>query len=266
PLTVPLSLHIPLIPSTRSKASSIKDFEVIKPISKGAFGSVYLARKKITGDYYVIKVLKKSDMIAKNQVTNVKTERMILMNQAKSDFVARLFYTFQSKDYLYLVMEYLNGGDCAAFLKMLGSFSEEWSQIYVAEITLGLGYLHNSGIVHRFLPSKTTNIPRVSDGPIISFLAGINTAFRSHPNNPSRSNMSSKHVVGSPDYLPPESILGIGIDEGVDWWALGVILYEFLYGIPPFHAATPAKVFERFWQVESIGMRMSWRFLAKRRI
>ncbi|KAH8926421.1 kinase-like protein [Atractiella rhizophila] len=338
PLTVPLSLRIPHIPATRSKASSIKDFEVIKPISKGAFGSVYLARKKITGDYYAIKVLKKSDMIAKNQVTNVKAERMILMNQAESDFVARLFYTFQSKDYLYLVMD----------------FSEEWSQIYVAEITLGLGYLHNSGIVHRDLKpdnllvdskghlkltdfglsrigllgrqpwihsglyptrgkgryhhpkqsrstsinpsnlstpssepvtaagsmesyfsnflaiddcaaatepessgaggrsgrrsggrSKTTSIPRVSDCPIISFVAGINTAFRSHPNNPSRSNTSSKHVVGSPDYLPPESILGICIDEGVDWWALGVILYEFLYGIPPFHAATPAKVFEK---------------------
>lgn len=83
-----------------AKASSIKDFDVIKPISKGAFGSVYLAKKRTTGDYYAIKVLKKADMIAKNQVTNIKAERKIMMTQADSDFAVKLYWTFQSKDYL----------------------------------------------------------------------------------------------------------------------------------------------------------------------
>ena len=87
-------------PSKAGKASSIKDFDIIKPISKGAFGSVYLAKKRTTGDYYAIKVLKKADMIAKNQVTNVKAERKILMTQSDSDFAVKLFWTFQSKDYL----------------------------------------------------------------------------------------------------------------------------------------------------------------------
>lgn len=87
-------------PHKTGKTSSIKDFEVIKPISKGAFGSVYLAKKRTTGDYYAIKVLKKADMIAKNQVTNVKEERKILMTQADSDFAVKLYWTFQSKDYL----------------------------------------------------------------------------------------------------------------------------------------------------------------------
>ncbi|KAF8511683.1 kinase-like domain-containing protein, partial [Gautieria morchelliformis] len=95
-------------------------------ISKGAFGSVFLGKKKTTGDYYATKVLKKADMITKNQITNLKHEHMKIMKQLESPFVAKLYFTFQSKDYLYLVMEYLNG-DCAALIKLLGSLLEEWT-------------------------------------------------------------------------------------------------------------------------------------------
>jgi serine/threonine-protein kinase RIM15 len=151
PSSGPVSPRLPsATPLSRTAPTSIKDFEVIKPISKGAFGSVFLAKKKATGDYYAIKVLKKADMIAKNQITNVKAERMILMKQAESPFVAKLFFTFQSKDNLYLVMEYLNGGDCAALIKSLGALPEEWAKNYVAEVVLGLEYLHQRGIIHRY--------------------------------------------------------------------------------------------------------------------
>jgi len=135
---------------TRTTPTSIKDFEIIKPISKGAFGSVFLSKKKATGDYYAVKVLRKADMIAKNQITNVKAERMILMKQAESPFVAKLYFTFQSKENLYLVMEYLNGGDCAALIKSLGCLPEEWTKNYIAEVVLGLEYLHQRGVVHRY--------------------------------------------------------------------------------------------------------------------
>jgi serine/threonine-protein kinase RIM15 len=146
--------HSTTIPAPRSSPTSIKDFDIIKPISKGAFGSVFLAKKKATGDYYAVKVLKKADMIAKNQITNVKAERMILMKQAESPFVAKLYFTFQSKENLYLVMEYLNGGDCAALIKSLGSLPEEWTKNYIAEVTLGLEYLHERGVVHRYISSS----------------------------------------------------------------------------------------------------------------
>jgi serine/threonine-protein kinase RIM15 len=139
-------------PISRTSPTSIKDFDIIKPISKGAFGSVFLAKKKVTGDYFAIKVLKKADMIAKNQITNVKAERMILMKQAESPFVAKLYFTFQSKDNLYLVMEYLNGGDCAALIKSIGALPEEWTKNYIAEVVLGLEYLHQRGVVHRCAP------------------------------------------------------------------------------------------------------------------
>ncbi|KAG5653034.1 hypothetical protein H0H81_002656 [Sphagnurus paluster] len=321
----PLSPRQPsAAPLSRTTPTSIKDFDIIKPISKGAFGSVFLAKKKATGDYYAIKVLKKADMIAKNQITNVKAERMILMKQAESPFVAKLYFTFQSKDNLYLVMEYLNGGDCAALIKSLGCLPEEWTKNYIAEVVLGLEYLHQRGVVHRDLKpdnllidhhghlkltdfglsrigllgrqtreTPTTGRPltrynsrsrppsidsaylsspliyaevaagddiessgseslsglhtrrsiKANDSPLQSFATELTNDLRSHSNGGTPP--GEQKFVGTPDYLAPEAILGLrGDDAAVDWWALGVITYEFLYGIPPFHADTPEKVFE----------------------
>ncbi|EUC67421.1 kinase response regulator receiver domain protein [Rhizoctonia solani AG-3 Rhs1AP] len=377
----PLSPRIPFSTvAPRPAPSTIKDFEIIKPISKGAFGSVFLAKKKTTGDYFAIKVLKKADMIAKNQITNVKAERMILMKQSESPFVVKLYFTFQSKENLYLVMEYLNGGDCASLIKTLGALPEEWTRAYIAEVTLGLEYLHAKGVVHRDLKPdnllidqhghlKLTDFglsrigllgrqtrestrhthsissdrpfrgdkPRNSPGsrptsmdsphlhsPIISPEQGAPISyFSSHglggssgtpgfgtpglgplmfpddisessgsesvsgwlpwrrPPRPAESPMQSfatdmtldlrstvpmgggggtppandqQKFVGTPDYLAPETILGIGNDDtNVDWWALGVITYEFLYGFPPFHASSPQEVFDNI-----ISRRIDW--------
>lgn len=149
PMEGPLSPRLPPVATSRKQATSIKDFGIIKPISRGAFGSVFLAKKRTTGDYYAIKALRKQDMIAKNQITNVKAERTILMDQANSPYVAKLFWSFQSREYLYLVMEYLNGGDCAALIRTLGGLPEEWVKCYIAEVVLGLEYMHDRGIVHR---------------------------------------------------------------------------------------------------------------------
>jgi hypothetical protein len=163
PSSVPISATSTTSSSTntsahRSSPPTIKDYDIIKPISKGAFGSVFLAKKRLTGDYYAIKFLKKSDMIAKNQVTNVKAERMILMTQTDSPFVTKLYYTFQSKDYLYLVLEYLNGGDCSALIKVLGRLPEDWARNYLAEVTLGLTYLYNKKIIHRYVVTVVSPI------------------------------------------------------------------------------------------------------------
>ena len=141
-----------LVPTTvKHNLPSIKDYEIIKPISKGAFGSVFLAKRKLTGDYVAIKVLKKSDMIAKNQVTNVKAERAIMMAQSDSKHVVQLIASFQSTHYLYLVMEYLNGGDLATLLHNMGSLPDVWAKRYIAEVIVGVDDLHSKGIVHRDL-------------------------------------------------------------------------------------------------------------------
>jgi serine/threonine-protein kinase RIM15 len=141
-----------LVPaSVKHTLPSIKDYEIIKPISKGAFGSVFLAKRKLTGDYVAIKVLKKSDMIAKNQVTNVRAERAIMMAQSDSTHVVQLIASFQSTNYLYLVMEYLNGGDLATLLHNMGTLPDVWAKRYIAEVIVGVDDLHSKGIVHRDL-------------------------------------------------------------------------------------------------------------------
>ena len=155
--TASLSPNQPLSPlllatnQVKSHVPSIKDYDIIKPISKGAYGSVYLARKKLTGDYFAIKVLRKSDMIAKNQVTNVKSERAIMMVQSEKPYVAKLYATFQNKDNLFLVMEYLPGGDLATLLKMMGYLPEKWAKQYLSEIVVSVDDMHKDGIIHHDL-------------------------------------------------------------------------------------------------------------------
>lgn len=378
---------------------SIKDFEIIKPISKGAFGNVYLSKKKSTGEYFAIKVLKKADMVAKNQVGNVKAERAIMMWQGQSDFVAKLYWTFSSKDYLYLVMEYLNGGDCASLIKVLGGLPEDWVKKYLGEVILGVEHLHERDIIHRDLKPDNLLIDQkghlkltdfglsrmglvgrqkralnneaadatpdlLKQGPFArstSMASSRSTSLDLHGHGhspgatpqmtpdagsvgqPSFSlaslqqeprQMSSSHrsdsggsetpahmlmsfslndsdagsqpastksaaddeavvqaspdlpanlpnatsarasadgharnslpqpsmmppamalfdpqdtnrrFVGTPDYLAPETIKGDKQDETSDWWSVGCIMFEFLYGIPPFHASEAEQVFE----------------------
>ncbi|KAB5581066.1 hypothetical protein GE09DRAFT_461563 [Coniochaeta sp. 2T2.1] len=396
-------------PQAKAVPPSIKDFEIIKPISKGAFGSVYLSKKKSTGEYFAIKVLKKADMVAKNQVTNVKAERAIMMWQGESDFVAKLYWTFSSKDYLYLVMEYLNGGDCASLIKVLGGLPEDWVKKYLGEVILGVEHLHSRGIVHRDLKPDNLLIDQkghlkltdfglsrmglvgrqkralnngtdaapdlLKQGPFArsaSIASSRSTSLDLHntrsqsptmtplmtPNDfgtslgqPSYFNLggvaqeprrissqrsdsggsealtrmldnfslndpqpslasqavqspqdvsetegggaspdfaslhhtttqssvdtgrgtppqasmpppnwalfdpedTNRRFVGTPDYLAPETIRGEPQDETSDWWSVGCILFEFLYGIPPFHASAAEQVFENI-----LARRIQW--------
>jgi serine/threonine protein kinase len=113
--------------------TSIEDFEIIKPISRGAFGRVFLAKKRVTGDLFAIKVLRKADMIRKNAVESILAERDILIS-ARNPFVVRFFYSFTCRENLYLVMEYLNGGDLYSLLRNLGCLDEDMTRTYIAEL------------------------------------------------------------------------------------------------------------------------------------
>ena len=141
----------------------IDDFEIIKPISRGAFGRVYLARKRVTGDLYAIKVMRKADLVRKNMVQSARNERNILA-MASNPFVVRFFYSFTSRDNLYIVMEYAPGGDLASLLSALGALEEETTRQYAAEATLALEYCHAQGIIHRDL--KPDNVLISGDGHV----------------------------------------------------------------------------------------------------
>ncbi|GAM27975.1 hypothetical protein SAMD00019534_111510 [Acytostelium subglobosum LB1] len=272
---------------------SIADFEIIKPISRGAFGRVYLAQKRKTGDLYAVKVLKKLDTVRKNMADHVVVERNILA-AVENPFIVKLFYAFQSTDKLYLVMEYLIGGDCASLLRALGCFDEAMARHYIAETILCLEYLHKHAIIHRDLkpdnmlidskghikltdfglskigilddkqsqaqtesphsqPASTSSSPTTS--PMVMGIAATSNMLAAVPpiNYPSKQQTTNlkkkvKKVVGTPDYLSPEILLGTGHGTPVDWWALGIILYEFLTGAPPFNDETPELIFEHILQ------------------
>lgn len=205
-LNLPNQPLSPLLLATnqiKSSTPSIKDYDILKPISKGAYGSVYLARKKITGDYFAIKVLKKSDMIAKNQVTNVKSERAIMMVQSDKPYVARLYASFQNRDNLFLVMEYLPGGDLATLIKMMGYLPEEWTKQYISEVIVGVDDMHQNGITHHDL--KPDNLLIDSKGHVKLTDFGLSRAglVRRHKYLPrskplSFSNSNGKQSPGSP--------------------------------------------------------------------
>ncbi|XP_068160338.1 serine/threonine-protein kinase greatwall [Antennarius striatus] len=142
---------------------SIEDFIVLKPISRGAFGKVYLARKKCNARLYAIKVMKKADMVDKNMTGQMKAERDALA-LSKSPFVVHLFYSLQTATKIYLVMEYLIGGDVKSLLHICGYFDLDMSVKYIAEVALALDYLHRHGIIHRDL--KPDNMLISNEGHI----------------------------------------------------------------------------------------------------
>uniref|UniRef100_A0A4W6DZE3 Serine/threonine-protein kinase greatwall n=1 Tax=Lates calcarifer TaxID=8187 RepID=A0A4W6DZE3_LATCA len=136
--------------SETPKPPSIEDFVVLKPISRGAFGKVYLARKKCNARLYAIKVMKKADMVDKNMTGQMKAERDALA-LSKSPFVVHLFYSLQTATKIYLVMEYLIGGDVKSLLHIYGYFDQDMAVKYISEVALALDYLHRHGIIHRDL-------------------------------------------------------------------------------------------------------------------
>ncbi|XP_020393480.1 probable serine/threonine protein kinase IREH1 isoform X2 [Zea mays] len=247
--------------------TSIDDFEIIKPISRGAFGRVFLAKKRTTGDLFAIKVLRKADMIRKNAVESILAERDILIT-VRNPFVVRFFYSFTSRDNLYLVMEYLNGGDLYSLLRNLGCLDEDVVRVYLAEVVLALEYLHSMHIVHRDL--KPDNLLIAHDGHIkltdfgLSKVGLINNTYDlSRPvvsgaslygdDEPQmnefeqmdhRARRQNRSAVGTPDYLAPEILLGTGHGCSADWWSVGVILFELIVGIPPFNAEHPQTIFD----------------------
>ncbi|KAK5849932.1 hypothetical protein PBY51_014229 [Eleginops maclovinus] len=137
-------------PVDKAKPPSIEDFIVLKPISRGAFGKVYLARKKSNLRLYAIKMMKKADMVVKNMTGQMKAERAALA-LSKSPFVVQLFYSLQTATKIYLVMEYLIGGDVKSLLHHYGYFDQDMSVQYISEVALALDYLHRHGIIHRDL-------------------------------------------------------------------------------------------------------------------
>ncbi|XP_036414207.1 serine/threonine-protein kinase Sgk2b [Colossoma macropomum] len=208
--------------------ASAADFDYLKVIGTGSFGKVLLARHRENDRYYAVKVLKKQMILKKNAEGHVICERSVLLKTVNHPFLVRLHFSFQTRDRLYLVLDYASGGELFYHLQRERVFTESRARFYAAEMASALGYLHSLHIVYRDL--KPENILLDSAGHVVLTDFGLckeGIVGRA----------TTRTFCGTPEYLAPEVLQQREYDRTVDWWGLGAVLHEMLYGLPPFYSA-----------------------------
>ncbi|KAK1130917.1 hypothetical protein K0M31_017223 [Melipona bicolor] len=210
-------------------------FDLLKVLGTGAYGKVFLVRKRMGADagrLYAMKVLKKASIVQRKKTTeHTKTERQVLEAVRDSPFLVTLHYAFQTDAKLHLILDYVSGGELFTHLYQREHFTEDEVRIYIGEVILALEHLHKLGIIYRDI--KLENILLDKEGHIVLTDFGLSKEFLPHERD---SNARTYSFCGTIEYMAPEVVRGgtTGHDIAVDWWSVGVLTYELLTGASPF--------------------------------
>ena len=214
----------------------IKDFEKLNTVGLGSYGRVCLCKKKKSGKVYVMKILKKNDIIKQKQVDHVYSEYTIL-SKLKHPFIVQLIgVNFEDPKYIYFILEYIQGGELFTLLRSNVTFPVPQTKFYIAHIITVFEYLHSKNIVYRDL--KPENILINKNGYLKLTDFGFAKQLESEK-------AKTYTLCGTPEYLAPEIILNKGHGKAVDWWTLGILLFEMLVGIDPFSDDEPMKTYQK---------------------
>lgn len=213
----------------------LDDFILMKVIGKGSYGKVMLVRHQKDANIYAMKMLRKENLVKRNQVEHTQTERNVL-ETVSHPFIVNLSYAFQTPKKLYFVLEYCPGGELFFHLSRAGRFSESRCRFYASEILLAIEYLHRLNIIYRDL--KPENILLDAEGHVKITDFGLSKEGI-------EDNFGAKSMCGTPEYLAPEILDRKGHGKAVDWYSLGALMYEMLTGLPPYYTRDRDRLFER---------------------
>lgn len=237
--SLPGEIHVEItFQRTEKRHFGPEDFQILKLIGKGTFGQVYQVRKKDTKRIYAMKVLQKKVIVQKKEVAHTVGERNILVRTAMADspFIVGLKFSFQTPTDLYLVTDYMSGGELFWHLQKEGRFDEKRAKFYIAELILALQHLHMHDIVYRDL--KPENILLDANGHIALCDFGLSKANLTK-------NATTNTFCGTTEYLAPEVLLDeAGYTKMVDFWSLGVLVFEMCCGWSPFYAEDTQQMYK----------------------